>query len=203
MIKPDAYIIEKLKEYKALLEGHFILSSGRRSAQYVQFARIHEYPKAMKEFGDMLAEKISAQCEALNLKIDCVASPAIGAIVPGYQLAFSLGVERYVFCERNKEGQFEFRRNFEIIAGQNYLIVEDVITTGGSFSEVAKLIEARGGKVVMVSSFIDRTNGKTFDYPFVPLISLEIPSYNENELPEFLKNIPSVKPGSRLISVNN
>ena len=84
-----------------------------------------------------------------------------------------------------------------------YLIIEDVITTGGSFLEVAKLIEARGGKVVMVSSFIDRTNGKTFDYPFISLISLEIPSYDSNELPEFLKNISPVKPGSRLIPVND
>jgi orotate phosphoribosyltransferase len=199
MIKSDSYIIEKLKHHKALLEGHFILTSGRRSAQYVQFARIHEYPDAMKEFGDMLAEKIKLKCEELNLKIDCIASPAIGAIVPGYQLASSLGVERYIFCERNQNGEFEFRRNFEIISGQSYLIVEDVITTGKSFLELAKLIEDRGGRVVMVSSFIDRTNGKTFDYPFVSLISLEIPSYDVNELPDHLTNIPPVKPGSRVI----
>lgn len=190
----DNLIISQLKKYGALLEGDFILSSGKRSREYCQFARIHEYPEAMIEFAEILAKKI---CEEFpNLKIDCIASPAMGGIIPGYQLAISLGIKRYIFCEKNKDDIFEFRRNFQIVPGENYLIVEDVITTGGSFEKVANLIEAEGGKVVLITSFVDRTLGKTFKYPFLPMISLNIPTYNPSDLPEDLKQIPPVKPGS-------
>ena len=187
-------IEELLTKHNALLSGHFILSSGKRSRQYVQFARIHEYPIAMKELSAALALKIKASYS--ELKIDCVVSPAIGAILPGYQLACDLGVERYIFCERNKDSAFEFRRNFEVIAEKNYLIVEDVVTTGGSFKEVANLIEAKGGKVVLIVSFIDRNVDRKFEYPFLSLVSLDIPSFDPSDLPEDLRLIPAMKPGS-------
>jgi orotate phosphoribosyltransferase len=188
------HLISRLKEHNALLEGHFMLSSGRRSRQYVQFARIHEYPEAMKEFSRLLMDKI--RTEYSELRIDCIVSPAIGGVVPGYQLTCDLGIKRYIFCERNKESIFEFRRNFEIVPGENYLIVEDVVTTGGSFIQVADLVEAAGGNVVLITSFIDRTGGKKFKYPYLPLISLNIDSYNPDELPEDLKLIQPIKPGS-------
>lgn len=190
----DQTLILELTKYKALLQDHFILSSGRHSRQYIQFARIHEYPEAMKKFSGFLARKIKEYYP--DIKIDCVASPAIGAILPGYQLACDLNIKRYIFCERNKDSVFEFRRNFNIVSGENYLIVEDVVTTGGSFIKVANLIEASGGNVVLITSFIDRTGGKKFGYPFLPLISIEIPSFDADDLPEDLKKIPPIKPGS-------
>jgi orotate phosphoribosyltransferase len=197
MNKDNNHILNVLKKHNALLEGHFILSSGKRSSQYVQFAKIHENPLVMQELGGLLAEKIKQKCSELKIKIDCVASPAIGAIIPGYQVALSLGAQEYIFCERNAEKKFEFRRNFKIKKGANYLIVEDVITTGLSFGEVAEIIQSEGGNVVMISSFIDRTENRSFDYPFISLIKLDIKTYDPDKLPPQLQSIEPIKPGSR------
>jgi orotate phosphoribosyltransferase len=178
-----------------LKNGHFILSSGLRSEEYIQIGKVQSNYKKMKELSDLLAEKIRIHYP--DLKIDFIAAPAIGGIIPGYQLSGSLGVEENIFCERNKEtNEFEFRRGYFIEAGKNYLIVEDVVTTGGSFLKVADLIKASGGNVIMVTSFINRTGGKIFEYPFISLLTLDIKTYDPNNLPDHLKNKTAVKPGS-------
>ncbi len=192
----ESRALEILSECGAhLKDGHFILSSGLRSDQYIQIGKVQANHKKMKELSDLLAEKIKSTYP--DLKIDIVASPAIGGIIPGYQLSGSLGIEENIFCERNKEtNEFEFRRGYSIEAGKNYLVVEDVVTTGGSFIKVAELIKKSGGNVVLATSFVDRTGGKTFDYPFISLLKLNIKTYDPNDLPDSLKNIPPMKPGS-------
>jgi orotate phosphoribosyltransferase len=178
-----------------LKNGHFILSSGLRSEEYVQIGKVQANYKKMKELSDLLAEKIRISYP--DLRIDIVASPAIGGIIPSYQLSGSLGVNENIFCERSKEtNEFEFRRGYFIEAGKNYLIVEDVVTTGGSFLKVADLIKKSGGNVVLITSFIDRTGGKTFEYPFISSVKLDIKTYDPANLPDHLKDIPPVKPGS-------
>ena len=188
--------LEILSECNAhLTNGHFILSSGLRSDQYIQIGKVQANYSKMKELSDLLAEKIKLLYP--DLKINVVASPAIGGIIPGYQLSGSLAVNENIFCERNKEtNEFEFRRGYSIEAGKNYIIVEDVVTTGGSFIKVAELIRELGGNVVLIASFIDRTSGKTFEYPFVSLLTLNIKTYEPHNLPDSLKNIPPIKPGS-------
>ena len=188
--------IEILKKCGAYLRnGHFILSSGLRSEEYVQIGTVQANYKVMKEISDLLAEKIKMSYP--DLRIDAIASPAIGGIIPGYQLSGSLGVEKNIFCERNKEtNEFEFRRGYFIEAGKNYAIAEDVVTTGGSFLKVADLIKKSGGNVVLITSFINRTGGKIFEYPFISLLNLDIKTYNLNNLPDHLKDIPPIKPGS-------
>lgn len=188
-------ILDILKQTTALLDdGHYLLSSGRSSRQYIQCAKLQEFPKLLRQISKLLAEKIETQ----NLKIDCVASPAIGAIIPGYQLCVDLNCEHNIFMERNKEGQFELRRSYNIKPGWNYLIMEDVVTTGNSFRAVGEIIRAGGGNVIAVACYVDRTNGayKDFGINFIPLISLDIPSYGVDDLPEDLKHIKPYKPGS-------
>lgn len=191
----ETQALQVLKDCRAMLNGHFILSSGLRSDQYIQIGKVQSNYTQMQKLSDLLAAKIKHNYQ--DLKIDAIVSPAIGGIIPGYQLSMSLGIEQNIFCERNKESnEFEFRRGYEIIPGMNYAIVEDVITTGGSFLKVAELIEKAGGNVVLITSFIDRTKGKTFKYPFISLLKLNIETYDPNNLPDFLQKIPPVKPGS-------
>ena len=181
-----------LKETNALLEGHFILSSGLHSKQYVQCAKLLSYPNKAETICSSLCEKIK---KAFN-KIDVILSPAIGGIVVGYELGRQLNVET-IFAER-LEKNLLLRRGFEISKNSNVLIVEDVITTGKSALECYELILASKSKLVGYACIIDRSNNKSLiKDKIVSQVKLKIETYKNNELPDDLKKIQPTTPGSR------
>ena len=181
-----------LKETNALLEGHFILSSGLHSKQYVQCAKLLSYPKKAEAICSSLCEKIK---EEFN-KIDIILSPAIGGIVVGYEVGRQLDIET-IFAERSNE-QLKLRRGFQILKNSNVLIVEDVITTGKSALECSELIKASKSNLIGCACIIDRSNNKSvIKDKIVSQIKLKIDTYNNKELPEELKRIHPTKPGSR------
>ncbi len=183
-------VIKILKESNVLKEGHFILTSGRHSEQYMQMANVLQYPDKTEILCRGLAEQFNDE------KIDIVVSPAIGGILVGYELSRVLGVKN-IFCER-ENGMMTLRRGFQIEPGQRVLVVEDVVTTGGSVKEVIQVVEEAGGQIVGVGVLVDRSKGKAaFGYPFKSLLSIDIKSYDENECPMCMKGIRAVKPGSR------
>ena len=181
-----------LKETNALLEGHFILSSGLHSNQYIQCAKLLSYPKKAEVICSSLKELIS---NAFN-KIDIVLSPAIGGIIVGYEIGKKLSVET-IFAER-LDGKLVLRRGFEISQNSNVIIVEDVITTGKSALECAKIVERNKSNLVGYACIIDRSNDNALiKHKVISQIKLHIPTFKENELPVELKEIKPVKPGSR------
>jgi len=181
-----------LKETNALLEGHFILSSGLHSKQYVQCAKLLSYPKKAEAICSSLCEKIK---EEFN-KIDIILSPAIGGIVVGYEVGRQLDIET-IFAERLDE-QLKLRRGFKITENSNVLIVEDVITTGKSALECSELIKANKSKLIGYACIIDRSNNKSLiKDKIVSQIKLKLDTYKNNELPNDLKKIKPTKPGSR------
>ncbi len=185
-----------LKKTKALLEGHFVLSSGLHSPQYVQCAKLLSYPKKSEEFCKSLSTKIKKKFK----KIDIILSPAIGGIVIGYIVGNLLNKET-IFCER-VNGKFILRRGFSIKKNSKVLIVEDVITTGKSSLECSRLVKKYKSKVVGYACLINRsskTSLKIKDKYIVSQIKLEIPTYKKNDLPIELKKIPITKPGSRYL----
>ena len=185
-----------LKKTNALLEGHFILSSGLHSPKYVQCAKLLSYPHLSKNFSYSLSKKIKNKIK----KIDLIISPAMGGIVIGYELGRLLKKET-IFCERVK-GKFKLRRGFFIKKNSRVLIVEDVITTGKSSLECAKLISKSKAKLVGFACLIDRTNVKSLKikkHKIISQVKLEVPTYSKNNLPKFLKKIPVRKPGSRYL----
>ena len=185
--------LKVLKKTNALLEGHFILSSGLHSAQYVQCAKLLSYPKLSEKFIKSLASKIKKKIK----KIDIVLSPAMGGIIIGYEIGKLLGKET-IFCERvNKK--FTLRRGFSIKKNSNVLIVEDVITTGKSSLECVKLIKKSNAKLVGFACLIDRTIKTKLKNRIISQVKLKIPTYNKKNLPSFIKEIPVTKPGSRFL----
>ena len=185
-----------LKKTKALLEGHFVLSSGLHSPQYVQCAKLLSYPKKSEEFCKSLSIKIKKKFK----KIDIILSPAMGGIVIGYIVGNLLNKET-IFCER-VNGKFTLRRGFSIKKNSKVLIVEDVITTGKSSLECARLVKKHKSKVVGYACLINRSSKpslKIKDKNIVSQIKLEIPTYKKNDLPIGLKKIPITKPGSRYL----
>ena len=185
-----------LKKTKALLEGHFVLSSGLHSPQYVQCAKLLSYPKKSEEFCKSLSTKIKKKFK----KIDIILSPAMGGIVIGYIVGKLLNKET-IFCER-VNGKFTLRRGFSIKKNSKVLIVEDVITTGKSSLECARLVKKYKSKVVGYACLINRSSKpslKIKDKNIVSQIKLEIPTYKKNDLPIELKKIPITKPGSRYL----
>ena len=185
-----------LKKTKALLEGHFVLSSGLHSPQYVQCAKLLSYPKKSEEFCKSLSNKIKKKFK----KIDIILSPAMGGIVIGYIVGNLLNKET-IFCER-VNGKFILRRGFSIKKNSKVLIVEDVITTGKSSLECARLVKKYKSKVVGYACLINRSSKpslKIKDKNIVSQIKLEIPTYKKNDLPIELKKIPITKPGSRYL----
>ena len=185
-----------LKKTKALLEGHFVLSSGLHSSQYVQCAKLLSYPKKSEEFCKSLSNKIKKKFK----KIDIILSPAMGGIVIGYIVGNLLNKET-IFCER-VNGKFILRRGFSIKKNSKVLIVEDVITTGKSSLECARLVKKYKSKVVGYACLINRSSKpslKIKDKNIVSQIKLEIPTYKKNDLPIELKKIPITKPGSRYL----
>jgi len=186
-------VLEEFRAADALLEGHFILSSGLRSPRYLQCARVLMDPRRGARLAEALAARIPA---ALRDQISAVVSPAMGGVIAGHEMARALGVEA-MFVER-PTGSFELRRGFRLTPGQKVLMMEDVVTTGLSSREAIKAIEEAGGEVVAMASLVDRSNGKAeFDIPFFPLIQLDVPSYAPDALPPELAAIPAIKPGSR------
>ena len=181
-----------LKETNALLEGHFVLSSGLHSDKYVQCAQLLSKPSKAKEICLSLAEKINENFKSFDL----IVSPAMGGVVIGYEIGRILGKET-IFAER-VNGKFELRRGFKIQKNQKILIVEDVITTGKSSLECADMITRHHGNVIGYACIIDRSNGKSLiKKDFGSQIKIEIPTYNKNELPDHLKKLNPTKPGSR------
>ena len=188
-------ILAEFRAADALLEGHFILSSGLRSPRYLQCARVLMDPRRAARLAEALAASMPA---GLRDSIDIVVSPAMGGVVIGHEMGRALGVEA-IFVER-PTGTFQLRRGFRLAAGQKVLLVEDVVTTGLSSREAIAAVEAAGGEVVAAAALVDRSGGTAdFGVPFFPLLRLNIPTYAEDALPPELAAIPAEKPGSRKV----
>ena len=184
-----------LRKTNALLEGHFVLSSGLHSSSYVQCAKLLSNPSKASKICLSLSKKIKKKIK----KKDIILSPAMGGIIIGYEIGKLLKKET-IFCER-VSGKFVLRRGFNIKKNSKILIVEDVITTGKSSLECAKLIKKAGAKLVGFACIIDRSNNKNLKIKkkIVSQIKLNIPTYKKTNLPSNLKNIPVTKPGSRYL----
>ncbi len=189
----DEDILAEFRAADALLEGHFILSSGLRSPRYLQCARLLMDPARAERLARALADKLPGD---VKRRVTAVVAPAMGGLICGYELARALGVES-MFVER-PQGVFELRRGFRLEPGQQVLLMEDVVTTGLSSREAITAVNAAGGEVIHAASLVDRSNGKAdLGVPFTPLIRLDVPSYAADALPPELAAIPAVKPGSR------
>jgi len=184
-----------LKRTNALLEGHFVLSSGLHSTKYVQCAKLLSYPHLAKDFCLSLSKKIKKNFK----KIDLILSPAMGGVIIGYEIGRLLK-KQAIFCER-VEGKFKLRRGFSIKKKNKVLIIEDVITTGKSTLECAKLVNKYKATVIGLACLIDRSEKKKlkFNKKIISQIKISIPTYKKNKLPINLKNIPITKPGSRFL----
>jgi len=183
-----------LKETNALLEGHFILSSGLHSREYVQCAKLLRYPKKAEIICSSLCKKIKKNVK----KIDMILSPAIGGIIIGYEVGRQLGIET-IFAERLK-GELKLRRDFKIKKDTNVLVVEDVITTGKSALECAQIVKENKAKFVGFACIIDRSSKNILiKDEIISQIKFKIETFKPNELPEDLKNIPAIKPGTNQI----
>jgi len=191
MTMTETGVLEALREAEAILHGHFQLTSGRHSGTYVQCARVLEDPGLTTELAEAMAASVS------DLDIDLVAAPAVGGIIIGFAVAQALGV-KFIFSER-QQGTMVFRRSFTVAPGQRVLVVEDVVTTGGSVAEVIDLIRASGGVVVAVTSIIDRGGEKAFDAEYRPLLKLEVESMEPRDCPQCGAGTPIDSPGSRRI----
>jgi len=187
---------EVLAEFQAagaLLEGHFILSSGLRSSRYLQCARVLMNPKRASRLADALAASIPPK---IRESIEVVVSPAMGGVIIGHEMGRSLNVDA-LFVER-PDGVFQLRRGFELQWGAKVLMVEDVVTTGLSSREAMNAVREAGGDIIAEAALVDRSNGAAdLGVPFFPLIRLSVPSYKADALPPELAAIPPVKPGSR------
>lgn len=187
---------EVLAEFKAagaLLEGHFILTSGLRSPRYLQCARVLMDPARAARLCAALAQKVKAK---IGGKIDLVASPAMGGVIVGYEMARQLGVDS-IFFER-VDGKLSLRRGFTVAKGARVLMVEDIVTTGLSSRECIAGIQEEGGETVGAACLIDRSGGKAeLGVPLSALAQIEIPTYPADKLPPELAAVPAVKPGSR------
>lgn len=186
-------VLSEFRAAEALLEGHFILSSGLRSPRYLQCARVLMEPARAERLARALAAKLPADTRD---SIDLVVSPAMGGVIIGHEMGRALGVPA-LFVER-PTGTFELRRGFRIDPGQRVLLVEDVVTTGLSSREAITSVEAAGGRVIGAAALVDRSSGQAdLGVPFTPLIRLDVPSYAPDSLPPELEAIPAIKPGSR------
>ncbi|MBT3518365.1 MAG: orotate phosphoribosyltransferase [Candidatus Marinimicrobia bacterium] len=184
------HIFDIFKSTEALLSGHFVLTSRRHSSTYFQCAKVLQHPKYLTEFSRMIADEFE------NTEPDVVISPAIGGVVLGTEVGTQMGC-RTIFAER-KEGKMVIRRGFEIVSGEKVLVVEDVITTGGSVKEVMDLVEESGGNIMGVGVLVDRSNGQAnLHSKQFSIVEMDAVSYSAEEIPEDLAAIPIQKPGSR------
>ena len=183
-------VIERFKETGALLEGHFVLSSGLHSTVYLQCALLLQHPAEAIRFGQAIADRFR------NERIETVAAPAIGGIVIGYEVARALGA-RFIWTER-EAGQMTLRRGFTVRAGESVLVVEDVITTGGSTRETIETIRTAGARVVGAASIIDRSEGRAdVGVPRIALATLDVPSVAPSACEPCARGVQAIKPGSR------
>lgn len=189
----DAEILAEFRDADALLEGHFVLSSGLHSPRYLQCARVLMDPSRASKLASALVRSLPL---AIKSRIEMVVSPAMGGIIFGHEMGRSLGLPA-IFVER-PTGTFELRRGFELTRGQKVLLVEDVVTTGLSSREAMKAVADAGGEVIAAASLVDRSNGEAdLGVPFFPLIRLHVPTYQADALPPELAALPAEKPGSR------
>ena len=184
-----------LKKTNALLEGHFVLSSGLHSSKYIQCAKLLSFPHLSKDICNSLAKKIKKKFKS----IDLILAPAMGGVIIGYEIGKILKKET-IFCER-VNGKFTLRRGFHIKKGSKVLIIEDVITTGKSSLECVKLIRKSGAKLIGFASIIDRSTKKTLKIKknIISHMKIEVPTFKSHKLPEYLRSIPITVPGSRFI----
>ena len=184
--------VEIFTKSKALLNGHFRLTSGKHSSQYMQCAQVLQYPEYAAQLCSDLAERFS------GTKVDLVIGPALGGIVAAYEVGRAVGV-RTIFTER-ENGVMALRRGFVIEPGERVLVVEDVVTTGGSVKEVINVVREKGGEVVGVGVLVDRSNGRIdFGVRSEAVLQMEIKSYEPEECPLCKEGLPLVKPGSRQV----
>lgn len=188
----DSEVLQTLKDLGAIHSGHFVLTSGRHSDTYVQCARILENPEVTTRLAKVAAARLS------GVDVDIVASPAVGGIIFGFAVAQTLGVD-FIFSER-EGGKMTFRRGFSVPEGAKVLIVEDVITTGGSVKEVSNLVRQANGVPIGVVSLIDRGGEKLFGEPSYPLLQLDIDSWDPDSCLLCGRGEPVLSPGSRRIS---
>ena len=186
-------ILEHFRETNALLEGHFVLSSGLHSPNYLQCALALQNPQDAARFGKAIAEKFDGE------RFDTIASPAIGGLIIGFAVAQALNV-RFIWTERENT-QMTLRRGFSVKENERILVVEDVITTGGSTRECIRVLEMHGAKVTNAASIVDRSNGQAdVGVPRIGLASLDVPSYKTDDCPMCQRGEVAVKPGSRVMS---
>lgn len=186
-------VLDEFREAGALLEGHFILSSGLRSPVFLQKALVFREPARTERLCKALADKVR---ESVKKPLTAIVSPALGGIIPGYETSRQLGLP-FCFVER-EDGEFRLRRGFELTAADRVLIVEDIVTTGLSSRECIASVEATGAKVVAEACLVDRSGGKAnVGVPLIALATVAFPAYAEDQLPPELERIPAIKPGSR------
>jgi len=186
-------IFAEFRDAEALLEGHFILSSGLHSSRYLQCARVLMDPARASRLGSAIARSLPPEIKS---RIEAIVSPAMGGVIIGHEVGRSLGLPA-MFVER-PTGTFELRRGFRLEPGQKILLVEDVVTTGLSSREAIAAVAQAGGEVIAAASLVDRSEGKAdLGVPFLPLIRLAVPAYPADALPPELAAMPAEKPGSR------
>ena len=191
----DEEILAEFRSANALLDGHFILSSGLRSPRYLQCARVLMDGHRAEKLALALADKLALE---LRLTVGAVVSPAMGGVIIGHEMGRALGVPA-MFVER-PDGTFDFRRGFALEPGTKVLLVEDVVTTGLSSREAIAAIQAIGSTVVAAASLVDRSGGTAdLGVPFTPLIRIDVPTYSADDLPPELAALPAIKPGSRAV----
>ncbi len=189
----DDDVLAEFRSAEALLEGHFILSSGLRSSRYLQCARVLMDPARGARLAAALVARLPAD---VRESIAAVVSPAMGGVIAGHEMARALGVSA-MFLER-PDGVFELRRGFRLEPGMKVLMMEDVVTTGLSSKEAIAAIARAGGETIAAAALVDRSNGTAdLGVPFYPLIRLDVPTYAADALPPELAAIPAIKPGSR------
>lgn len=184
--------LELLKKSDALLEGHFILSSGKHSNRYIQCAKLIENPVYCEEVAKIIADKLKEE----GIEVDLCVGPAMGGVIISYELARALGVKA-IFTER-ENGQMTLRRGFHIEKGMKVIIVEDVITTGKSSFETVDVIKGCGADVLALTSIVNRSNKDEINnLPIISATKIDVETWDEDQLPEEIKKIPATKPGSR------
>jgi orotate phosphoribosyltransferase len=189
----DDEVLAEFRGAEALLEGHFLLSSGRHSAYYLQCARVLMNAERAGRLALALAQKLPRE---LRSEIDLVVSPAMGGLIIGHEMGRALGCDA-IFLER-PEGTFTLRRGFAIEAGKKVLLVEDVVTTGLSSRQAMESVRAEGGIVLAEAALVDRSGGEAdLGVPFYPLVQLNFPTYDAADVPPELAQTPAIKPGSR------
>lgn len=189
----DAEILQALKDADAIRTGHFVLTSGRHSAGYVQCARVLEDPALTTRLAQTAVGRLPE-----GLSVDIVAAPAVGGLIIGFAVAQAMGV-KFIFSER-QAGEMVFRRSFHVPPKARVLVVEDVVTTGGSVAEVIRLVREAGGEVVGVVSLIDRGGDKAFTAPYWPLLQLEVESWDPASCSLCAAGVPVDSPGSRRLT---